>query len=314
MTGGVCVFFGIATRLQIGSSALLSGMKWRSLLALSVVFTMTLQASGPPRVMVSLPSLVSWTVNIADTNAAVEAILPPELGPHGYQLNLKDLQRLRQADLLVLNGLGVDDWILEAVRRTTGQGKLPEVVRITDGLKVALLGAEHGAPANPHVWLDPSLAKLALFKIQDGLTRVDPEHARRYADNAAAYGIRLDRLDQELQQGLAGITNRNLATYHDAFPYFARRYGFRVVAVLEEQPNIEPPPRHVVDVMNAIRSYFVPVIFVEPQYNGRLALQMAQDLGIKVATLDVLETGASSPDYYETAMRRNLAVLQENLR
>ncbi len=271
-------------------------------------------AAAPLKVVVSLPALLSWTENVAGTNADIEGILPPEIGPHGYRLGLKDLQHLRQANVVIVNGLGVDDWIVEAVRRTTGQGGLPMIVQVSGAMSGLLLGGEHGAPPNPHVWLDPSLAKLAVAKIQLALSTADPEHARAYAEGAAAYALRLDALDQELQKGIDGLTNRNIVIYHDAFPYFARRYGLRIVAVVEEQPNFEPPPRHVAEVMNAIRANAVPVIFIEPQYNGRLAQQIAKDLGVKTAAMDVLETGDGSPGFYETAMRRNLAVLLENLR
>jgi ABC-type Zn uptake system ZnuABC Zn-binding protein ZnuA len=103
-------------------------------------------------------------------------------------------------------------------------------------------------------------------------------------------------------------------TFHDAFPYFLRRYDLHLVGVVEEVPDVDPSPRYLARLMRAIRASGVGVVFTEPQFNVALAKRLAEDLKLKLAELDVLETGPLTAGAYEDAMRTNLRVLNEQLR
>jgi ABC-type Zn uptake system ZnuABC Zn-binding protein ZnuA len=142
----------------------------------------------------------------------------------------------------------------------------------------------------------------------------DPGNAARYASNAVAYVARLAALDAELSRGLKGFAGVPLATFHDAFPYFARRYGLRVVGVVEEIPDVDPTPRHLSRLGARLRAEKAQAIFVEPRHSRRLAERISRDLGIRVGTLDTLETGPANPAAYEEGMRANLRALQATLK
>ena len=146
------------------------------------------------------------------------------------------------------------------------------------------------------------------------LQRADPAHATGYAANAALCSTRLLELNAELLAGLAALTNRTLVTAHDAFPYFARRYGLRIVGVLEKTPDVAPSPRHLANLRKIIEQEQVKAIFIEPAHPAKLTRQFAADLGIRVATLDTLETGEFTLTAYEDGMRRNLRALQDALK
>jgi ABC-type Zn uptake system ZnuABC Zn-binding protein ZnuA len=102
-------------------------------------------------------------------------------------------------------------------------------------------------------------------------------------------------------------------TYHDAFAYFARRYGLAVVGVIETVPDVEPTPGHLRELRETVRRRQVKAIFTEPHHAGRLARQLGEDLNIPVGTLDTLESGPLQADAYEAGMRRNLRVLEQFL-
>lgn len=289
-------------------------------------------AAQPPRVLTSIAPIHSWAAAVAGTNAVVENLLPSDVGPHSFHLRPSDLRRIRQADLIFANGLGLEDWLDKAIESNRSRPGAARVVRLSDGWSNQLIRElpvleldpakagkheHHHADAdeapNPHVWLDPQFARHAVSNITAELRRLDPAHAGDYQARADAYQRRLEALDRDLREALAKIPSRSIVTYHDAFPYFTRRYGLDLVGVVEEVPSVEPSPRYLATLSRVIRSRGVRVIFTEPQFNPRLVKQLGADLGVAFAELDVLETGPATPSFYEDAMRRNLATLQSTL-
>ena len=289
------------------------------------------------RVLTSIPPLYCWTANVAGPLATVENLLPADVSPHDYQFRPRDLKRIGAVDVIVLNGLGLEDWFARAIRANSKDAK-KKVVRIADGLPEAVLvrhlptievGAgkgttsahdhahdhdDAGGQANPHLWLDPQIARHGVSNILHALQTADPANAAGYAMNATAYLAKLDVLDAEIRAETTTIRGRPVVTFHDAFPYFCRRYGLDLVGIIEEVPGTDPSPRYLAALLKVVRAKGVKVLFTEPSSNPRLAKRLADDLGIAVAELDVLETGALTPTSYEDGMRRNLAVLRQALR
>jgi zinc transport system substrate-binding protein len=283
------------------------------------------QAAAKLKVVTSFLPVYCFAVNVAGDLAEVENLLPSGVGPHDYQFAPRDLRKLTAADLFVVNGLGVEDWLGRVVQAVGTSGK-PVMVEISAGLKAELillkpgtrvLESGHGhdhAPANSHIWLDPKLAAHAVTNILKAFQKRDPANAAGYAANAEKYLARLQALDQELATALASVKTQPLITYHNAFPYFTRRYGLNLVGVVEETPDIEPSPQQRTALMKLIREKRVKVIFTEPQFTSKLARQIAQDAGVALAELDTLETGPLTPTAYETGLRRNATVLQRHLK
>ncbi len=281
------------------------------------------------RVLTTIAPLYSWTVNVAGDAAQVENLLPADVGPHTYSFRPRDLRRLGNAQILIANGLGLEQWLEKALDSSAPSLK---VVRIGDALRpdwihtVPTLDLPHehsdshdhdhgheGDQPNPHVWLDPRLALRAVAEIARVLGEADPARAEIFQRNAAAYSTRLQALDAEIHGRLASLPRRRLVTFHDAFPYFTRRYELELVGVIEEVPNVDPSPRYLAKLLEVIRRDQVKAIFTEPQFNPRLARRLAADLGIACAELDVLETGRLAPDFYEQGMRRNTDTLVRTL-
>lgn len=292
-----------------------------------LLFLGTGGAEEPRRlhVVTSIPPLYSWAVNVAGDRADVHNLLPPNVGPHDFQFRPRDLRKIQNADLIFLNGLGLESWFDKAIA-VNHPAALKKVVEVATGLGTNDLifelpalhlpeGEEahlhsHAGAANPHLWLDPAFARHAVSNLLAAFQRADPANAEAYAQNAAAYQERLAALDAELRDGLKTLADRPVVTFHDAFPYYCRRYGLQLVGVIEEVPGASPSPRYLAELSKVIRDRNVSVIFVEPQFEPRLARQLARDLGIKVATLDTLETGRLEATAYEDGMRANLRALQ----
>jgi zinc transport system substrate-binding protein len=261
-------------------------------------------------VLTSFSPVYCFTVNVAGNLAELDNLLPAHVEPHDYQFSRKELEKLSQADLVVLNGLGLETWLREPLanaRRTSPKA----VVEISAGLESDII-CSNGI-VNPHIWLDPNLAARAVTNILRALQSADPSNASDYAANAAAYIGRLQRLDRDLQQVLAPVRGAAVVTYHDAFPYFARRYGLNVVGVVEPVPEVEPSLKYLAGLYRSIRGHRAKAIFTEPFSASRLVNQIGCDLHLSVSQLDTLEAGALKADTYEQGMRNNGAVLAKYL-
>lgn len=284
-------------------------------------------ADGKLRILTTIQPLHCWAQNVAGNVAEVENLLPADVGPHDFQLRPKDRERIQVADVLFLNGLELENWLDKVIASTDRPGRM--VVRAADGLvrtnlifdlpqvqvgSGATHGHDHGTGANPHIWLDPQLAKHAVSNLVTVLSQVDSRNAAQYAANGRRYCASLDQLDADLRAELSRVLRREIITFHDAFPYFCNRYGLKLVGVIEEVPGASPSPRYLAALSKAIRDRGVKVVFTEPQFNPRLAQQLARDLGLSVAQLDVLETGPLTASAYEDGMRRNLKALTAALR
>ena len=279
--------------------------------------------SAEPRscIMTSFFPLYCWAANVAGDDAQVECLLTSRAEPHDYAFTPGDARRLHAADLIVVNGLTLEAWLPKYLRSAPDSSS--RVVNISYGLGAQLIAGGHEHQhhehtevehANAHVWLDPVLAAHGVSNILAALQRSYPSRAIAYASNAQAYVARLHQLDREIREGLAGITNRTVVTYHDAFPYFARRYGFEIAGTVEEVPEVNPTPKYLARLSRMMRERNIRVIFIAAGGRTRLAERIAADLRVELVELDTLETGPLRPAAYEERMRNNLSVLQKQLR
>ena len=272
------------------------------------------------RVLTSFLPVYCFAANVAGDRALVENLLPANVGPHDYQFSRRDLEKVSRADLILINGLGLETWLDKLLRNAPGSRA---VVAVNDGLTNAWITgrpghqdmhADSAGAPNPHLWLDPRLAMSAVTNVLNAFRKADPANAAVYEANASAYLARLKKLDADFVAGLAPAGNAPLVTYHDAFAYLARRYELRIAGVIEEVPDVEPSPRHLADLRRIILEQKVKVVFTESQEGAsRMVQRFARDLGVPIATLDTLETGPLTPAAYEEGMRRNLRILETHL-
>jgi zinc/manganese transport system substrate-binding protein len=286
-----------------------------------VLFLVTAHSAAEARlhVVTSFLPLYCWTANVADDLAIVENLLPPRSEPHEYAFTPGDARKLSSADLIVVNGLGLEPWLSKLFHGSPTARQ--RILMTSSGLSSQLIAGEReGDPhrernhPNAHVWLDPQLAMIGASNIAAALQQIDSTHATTYATNAQRYLTRLRRLDHDIQQSLAGVTNRAIVTYHDAFPYFARRYGLEIAGVVEQVPDVNPTPKYLSRLARTMRERNIHVIFIPPNSTTRLARRIAEDLHVELVELDTLETGAPSPSAYEEHMRANAAALQKYLK
>jgi ABC-type Zn uptake system ZnuABC Zn-binding protein ZnuA len=243
--------------------------------------------------------------NVGGSRVAASSIIPPGVGPEDYEPKPDDARKLSDAQLIVSNGVGLDDFLQKLLASGTG-GHTPQVV-LGEGIPVMTVDGEE----NPHFWLDPTLVKqYYLPAIASKLTELDPPGKATFDANAAAYGAQLDALDAALKAQVETIpaANRKLVTFHDAFPYFAKHFGFELIGVILQNVGQDPSAADLAALVEKVKATGVKAVFSEAQFNPRLTQTLAQEAGIKnvVTTLYNDALGPAPADTYLGLMRWNV--------
>lgn len=277
---------------------------------------------GRPLVLTSVPIIYSLAANVAGDTIRLENLLPPGASPHQVSFTPGQARLLAEADLLIVNGAGLEPWVDELVDAsgntdlrivTASQGL--EFLRPDEAVPLPSSGSADGeTPENvdPHVWLDPANARRMVDTIAEALAEDDPADAAGYRERAAAYGARLEALDEEIRAALGAVATRRFVSFHSAFQYYARAYGLEQAAVIEEFPGKEPSPQYLAGLVRLVRELGVTAVFSEPQFSPRPAEALAAEAGVAVYEVDP-EGAALAASLYEDLMRANTAVFVEAL-
>lgn len=278
----------------------------------------------PISIVVTIAPLKGLAEALAPAGSRVTVLMPPGRSEHGYEPTPRDLANLAKADVTVRIGLGLEPRVESFVKER------PRAGRIDVGMAASLgIAAEehhehdhsdpdhdHAAHAvDPHLWLDPSLVEAfvphlakAIGDSASAKGGLDDADRAALEERSRALVTKVREVDRAWREGLEPFKGRAIVTHHNAFPRPAARYGLRVAAVIRGLENAEPKPSQLEAVIAAIRRENVRAVFVEPQFNARLAERIAKAAGVRVARLDPLGDG----DWF-ALMRSNLESLRANL-
>ena len=233
---------------------------------------------------------------------------------HDYQITTQDMIKLTDADILVINGNGMENFIDKAMATYTDL----KIINASKDLKEhheeehhEVDGHDHGD--NSHYWVSISLYMEQIKNIKDELCKLDEKNKEKYEINASIYLNKLEELKQKMHSELDGFENKNIVTFHEAFDYFAEEFDLNIVSVIEREPGTYPSSKDVADIINEIKSKDVKAIFVEPQYSRTAAETIARETSINVYTLDPVVTGELNKDAYIKIMNENLETLKKAL-
>jgi ABC-type Zn uptake system ZnuABC Zn-binding protein ZnuA len=257
-------------------------------------------------------------------NVTIETIVPAGVDVHTFEPSPVDAQKLAGADLIVMNGLGLDEWALSLLEAA---GKSEEdVLELAEGIDesnawVYLEGEEHHdeegdehvhGGIDPHIWLDPKGAAIYVERIAARVAAELPERAAEIQSARDAGLVDIAALDEELRVGFAAIdaSARKIVTFHDAFGYFARAYEIEIVGVAVEAPGQEPSAKEIAALIDAIKAAGVTSVFSEAQFPSKVLDQVAAETGATVLeNLYSDALGDAPANSYLGAMRANASAI-----
>ncbi|MDH4275017.1 MAG: metal ABC transporter substrate-binding protein, partial [Gammaproteobacteria bacterium] len=248
---------------------------------------MSFDADAAVKIVTSVAPITNIVHNVAGASNEVHGIVPEGMNSHTFEPVPSDIKWLREADIIILNGLDLETPTLHLAKKVK-KNNAP-VVLLADATLARgewrydfSFPKEKGHP-NPHLW--PNIAHAIHFAevTRDALVALDAAHAAQYRTNTDAYIAKLRVLDSAIYACVKGIpeVNRKLVTYHDSYAYFAPRYGMRVIAAVQPADFSEPTPREVARIITQLRREKVPAIFGSEVFPSKVLEQISREAGAR---------------------------------
>ncbi|MDD2463932.1 MAG: metal ABC transporter substrate-binding protein [Desulfobulbus sp.] len=254
----------------------------------------------------------------------IDLMIPAGLGcPHDYALTPQDMQKLAKADLLIINGLGMEEFLGAPLKKANAS---LQIIDSSSGISEILQyrekeheqhmhEEEHHTGPNPHLFASPRMAALLADNIAQALAHSLPEFAPAIVANGKTYGQKMQQLAATMAEAGKGLANNRIVTQHGVFDYLARDMGLEVVAVVQAHAGQNPSAAEILALVADIKAQKAGAIFTEPQYPQAVGQTIAREAGIKSARLDPAANGPDNAplDYYQQVMQSNLKTLEQIL-
>lgn len=266
--------------------------------------------NGEQVIVTSFYPIYILTKNVCQDIPGVQVVnmTGPQTGClHDYQLRPQDIKTLEQASFFVVNGAGMEAFLDKVISQQ------PDIKIIEAARGIKLIKGPGAQGDNPHVWVSPTLYIKEINNVSEQLAAADPPHAAQYRSNGRAYIKKVEALRDKMHKELDGLDNRNIVTFHEAFPYFAQEFNLNIVAVIEREPNTAPSAGELARTVEMVKKSGAKALFAEPQYSVKAAESIANETGARVYSLDPGVTGPDRLDAYIKIMTANLKTLKEAL-
>ena len=272
-----------------------------------LIFDPPLALTTPVKVVATLPILKEFAEQVGREHVQVTSLISGFESEHSYSPKPSDLKAIGEARLLLEIGLGLEVWVGGLVKNAANSRL--RVVTTSHDIAIIRDASEPNSPGNPHIWLDPENAKIMTRHIADGLMEADPAHTTDYRANLDDYVQRLTDSERELQLLVATLGDKRIVTYHPAWPYFARRFGFRIEGDIVGQVGAEPTAAHLARLARRMKIEKIKVIVSEPQLNQKVAQALAGETGARIVLLSPLPGAITGTNTYLSMLRYDIAKL-----
>lgn len=227
---------------------------------------------------------------------------------HDYHLDTKDMKKIENADVFVINGAGLESFLEKVYEKE-------ELYVIDASEDLDLIQSKYEDKPNEHTWLSISNAILQVDKIATKLAEIDKDNADKYIENKDLYIERLKQLRNELRESLYDVNKDiKIVTTHDAFAYFANDFDIEITDVIEREEGQSPTQKEMKTIIDNIKENDVCGIFIEPDYSNKLAQTIANESNVKVYTLDFITSGDGNIYDYENKMKQNIETIRESIK
>ncbi|MCL2505170.1 MAG: zinc ABC transporter substrate-binding protein [Alphaproteobacteria bacterium] len=244
------------------------------------------------KIITSFDILADIAKNIAGDKASIESIVPKGTDPHAYQPTASDAKKIADADIIIINGLGFEEWFAKLVKSSNFSGT---IVTASDNITV-LTGEphEHGhghghikhkhkAEPDPHAWQDPKNVIVYVANIEKALSKHNPEQQAFFKKNLKAYVKKLNNADLKIKKLFSALPSdrKKIITDHNSFRYFEKAYGIEFLSPYGINSQSEPSVKQLAQFINQIKKENIKVLFIDASANHKLLTQLAKDLDIQ---------------------------------
>ena len=275
-------------------------------------------AGAPLRVVATTTDLRSLVEAVGGDRIAATSIVPPGRDPEDYQPRPQDLQRLKDAALVIRVGVDYDLWLDRLLAQTGNAALARGGERYLDASRAITLldvrgtavgpGHPHGS-GNPHYWLDPANAEIITGTLLEALLRLDGANAPYYERRRLAFLEELGSRQQAWSRALAPLQGAPMIAYHNNWAYFARRFRLNFAGYIEAKPGVPPSPAHLAGLLSSMRAQGVKVIVRQPNEPEKNTRFLAERAGARVVTLAASVGSVADANSYLSLFEHNVAVL-----
>lgn len=288
------------------------------LITLTACLIMASQAWGAEKLIIgaSLHPYYSFTANIAGDRAEVRPLIGEGFNPHNYRPQPEDIKKAAELDVLVVNGIGHDEFAFEILKATRLEGKLPVIYANKDVSLIPVAGTLDGVEiVNPHTFISITTSIQQIYTIARELGKIDSDNAGYYMKNARKYALKLRRMKARYMQKLAELPSLDFrcATIHGGYDYLFQDFGLQVTAVIEPNHGLKPTASQLAKTIDRIKDLDVEVIFTEMNFPDKYVDTIHKETGIRVRHLSHLTGGSFTAESFEKGIRANLEALTSAL-
>lgn len=274
--------------------------------------------------------MYEFTKAVVGDEANVELLIPAGTEAHDYEPSAKAIAKMSEADAIVYNSHEFETWMTNVA--SNFEKSHTQVIEAARAIELLPMGEEehdhddhedheeaaHHHNADPHVWLDPILAKTQVETIRDALSEQFPDKKAIFYQQAQSYLTELEQLDNDFQMAFTDAKNRTFVTQHAAFSYFAKRYDLTQESIAGLSSEEEPSPSRLAELKHFVEDHQISAIYFEDNASSKVAQTLAKETGVQLAVLSPVESltneqQAAGEDYLST-MRKNLEALQLSIR
>lgn len=271
------------------------------------------QEDGKIEIYASIYPLYDFATKIGGERVNVNLIVPPGAEPHNWEPTAKLLVRMKESDIIVYNGGGMESWI-ERVKGAIDDEQV-HFINSSEGIDLLMNSGEHHEGDNhgkydPHIWLDPINAIKQGENIKNALIKIDGANKSYYDENYQKFVADMKELDSQYREAISNSPRKELVVSHAAFGYLANRYELVQIPIKGITPQEEPTPSKMAEIADMIKEKDIKYIFLESLSNDRISKVLAEDTGVEVMTLDTL--GGLSPEQMESS--DYISVMEQNLK
>ena len=285
-----------------------------AIVALSAIYVYNARpaaaASNRIKVLATFYPVYDFAKNVGGDRIDLSLLVPMTVDVHEFEPTPSSVQEVVSANVLIYSGAGLEPWVPQIIAAADNSG----LVVVDSSQGIALLPVpqafqKDNRTVDPHIWLDPLLAKQQVMNILQGLIKADPADRDYFTSNAQAYSSKLDVLNSEILNVTADAKTRYFVTFHEAFAYFTKRYNLTQIPIagpFEEEPS----PSDIQSVITAIQQYHLCYVGYESLSNPALSQSIAAQTHAKLVLMDPIE-GLTQSD--QAAGKTYLIKMQDNL-